>query len=242
MHRKLLKATGIGCMAVFILLSFKSPFLKESGEWRPHENEVAKKPDILFFIADDMTAIDCQPYGNPDVKTPNLARLANEGMVFDNMHNATAMCGPTRQSLYTGIFPVKNGSYPNHAKVYDNVISIVQHFRKIGYRVALIGKQHTAPEASFPFEYLGGRNSDNGEGVDINLSDAEKWINKDKTKPYLLIVATNQPHGPWTRGNQAQYKAADLTIAPYMVDTKETRESLVKYYAEITYADSLAGY
>lgn len=204
--------------------------------------EAAKKPDILLFIADDMTSIDCEPYGNPDVNTPNIARLASEGMSFDNMHNATAMCGPTRQSLYTGIFPVRNGSYPNHAQVYDNIESIVQHFKGIGYRVALIGKQHYAPMANFPFEYLGGRNSDNGEGIDITLSDAEKWIKKDKSKPYLLIVATNQPHGPWTRGNQEQYKAEKLNIAPYMVDTKETRESLVKYYAEITYADSLVGY
>ena len=123
----------------------------------------ASKPDILFFIADDMTSIDCEPYGNKDVYTPNLAKLAKEGMTFDNMNNATAMCGPTRQSLYTGLFPVKNGSYPNHAQVYDNVISIVQHFKKIGYRVALIGKQHYAPMANFPFEYLGGRNSDNGK-------------------------------------------------------------------------------
>ena len=201
----------------------------------------SQQPNILFFIADDMTSIDCEPYGNKDVKTPNLAKLAKEGITFDNMNNATAMCGPTRQSLYTGIFPVKNGSYPNHAQVYDNIISIVQHFKKIGYRVALIGKQHYAPMANFPFEYLGGRNSDNGNGQDIELLDAEKWINKDKSKPYLLIVATNQPHGPWTRGNPKQYDASKLTIAPYMVDTDMTRESLTKYYAEITYADSLVG-
>ena len=205
------------------------------------EKDPSPKPNILFFIADDMTSIDCEPYGNKDVLTPNLAKLAKEGMTFDNMNNATAMCGPTRQSLYTGIFPVKNGSYPNHAQVYDNIIGIVQHFTKIGYRVALIGKQHYAPMANFPFEYLGGRNSDNGKGRDIELLDAEKWIKKDSSKPYLLVVATNQPHGPWNRGNPKQYDANKLNIAPYMVDTKETRESLVKYYAEITYADSLVG-
>ena len=204
--------------------------------------EPAKRPDILLFIADDMTWRDCEPYGNPDVKTPNLARLAQQGMSFDNMYNPTAMSGPTRQCLYTGLFPVKNGSYPNHSQVYDNVISIAQHFKNIGYRVALIGKQHYAPMASFPFDYLGGRNSDNGDGQDINLNDAETYINKDKSKPYLLIVATNQPHGPYTRGNPGQYNAGSIQVAPYMVDTKQTREQLVKYYAEITYADSLVGF
>jgi len=199
------------------------------------------KPDILLFIADDMTSIDCEPYGNKDVRTPNLAKLAKEGMTFDNMNNATAMCGPTRQSLYTGLFPVKNGSYPNHAQVYDNIVSVVQHFKKIGYRVALIGKQHYAPMANFPFEYLGGRNSDNGKGPDVELADAEKWINKDTSKPYLLIVASNQPHGPWNRGDVKQYDASKISVAPYMVDTQDTRENLVKYYAEITYMDSLVG-
>lgn len=204
-------------------------------------NKPSLNPNILFFIADDMTSIDCGPYGNKDVHTPNLDKLAKEGICFENMNNATAMCGPTRQSLYTGIFPVKNGSYPNHARVYDNIISIVQHFTKIGYRVALIGKQHYAPLENFPFEYLGGRNSDNGVGQDIELLDAQKWIDKDKVKPYLLIVATNQPHNPWTRGNPKQYDKSKISIAPYMVDTELTRESLVKYYAEITYADSLVG-
>lgn len=218
-----------------------SGFISCTGNKNAKPDETVKQPDILLFIADDMTSRDCAPYGNPDVITPNLSKLAEEGMVFRNMYNCTAMCGPTRQSLYTGIFPVKNGSYPNHSKVYDNIISIVQHFTEIGYRVALIGKQHYAPAESFPFEYLGGRNSDDGEGQDIELKDAEKFIQKDKTKPYLLVVATNQPHGPWTRGNPGLYHADSLTIAPYMVDTKYTREQLVEYYAEITYADSLVG-
>lgn len=234
MFKKL--SLSLSAIAIITLLASFIQFSKKSTD------DLQKKPDILFFIADDMTSVDCEPYGSPDVKTPNLAKLAQQGLCFDNMNNATAMCGPTRQSLYTGVFPVKNGSYPNHAKVYEDVISVFTHFKKMGYRVALIGKRHTAPLSSFPYEYLGGRDSDNGEGQDINLADAEAWINKDKTKPYLLVVASNQPHGPWTRGNPAQYDAKKLKIAPYMVDTKETRKELVKYYAEITYADSLVGH
>ena len=81
-----------------------------------------KQPDILFFLADDMTSVDCEPYGNPDVKTPNLSKLAQQGVLFDNMYNASAICCPTRQSLYTGLYPVKNGGYPNHSKVYMAII------------------------------------------------------------------------------------------------------------------------
>ena len=216
----------------------KKPIEKKSLSKKSQES---KQPDILFFLADDMMSIACEPYGSLDVHTPYLAQLAKEGMCFDNMNNATAMCGPTRQSLYTGLFPVKNGSYPNHAQVYENIVSIAQHFKGLGYRVALIGKQHYAPLENFPFEYLGGRNSDNGDGIDIQLMDAEKYINRDKSKPYLLFVCTNQPHSPWNRGDASQYNAKKLTIPSFLVDTKETRSALVRYYAEITYADSLVG-
>jgi N-sulfoglucosamine sulfohydrolase len=220
-----------------LMFSFH-PEVPESGKEKPSYT----RPDILLFIADDMTWRDCEPYGNPDVKTPHLKKLAAEGICFDNMYTATAMCGPSRQSLYTGIQPVRNGSYPNHSRVYGDIVSIAHHFKDIGYRVALIGKQHYAPEASFPFEYLGGRNSDDGDGQDINLEDARNYLNKDKSKPYLLIVATNQPHSPWNRGNPDKYQAESLSVAPYMVDTEFTRKQLVSYYAEITYADSLVGY
>ena len=85
------------------------------------------RPNIMIVIGDDMTWRDCEPYGSPDVKTPNMARLAAEGMTFDAMFTATAMCAPTRQQLYTGMFPVRNGAYPNHSRVYDGV----QRFEKI---------------------------------------------------------------------------------------------------------------
>jgi uncharacterized sulfatase len=232
-------------------VKYNNQVTHENGLMQLHQQQAKKsnakkgaqesRPNILFFLADDMMSIACEPYGSVDVHTPNLTKLAKAGLCFDNMNNATAMCGPTRQSLYTGIFPVKNGSYPNHAQVYDNIVSIAQHFTGLGYRVALIGKQHYAPMSNFPFEYLGGRNSDNGDGQDIELRNAEKFINKDNSKPYLLIVATNQPHTPWNRGNKEQYSAGKLHLPPFLVDTKETRTNLVKYYAEITYADSLVG-
>ncbi|UII20698.1 sulfatase-like hydrolase/transferase [Fulvivirga ligni] len=207
----------------------------------PHLNASAqKKPNILLFIGDDMTWRDCSVYGNPDVNTPNIQRLADAGMSFDNMFTATAMCSPTRQQILTGLFPARSGAYPNHAKVYDGVKSLGHHFKALGYNVALIGKQHYGPAESYPIDYLGGRQHDGGNGIDIHLDKIKPVIEDDK--PFLLIIAQNQPHTPWTRGNRAQYNPEKLTVPDYIIDTKETREALVKYYAEITYADSLLGY
>ena len=99
-------------------LNSKKDIKPNQKETMAVSNKIEKQPDILFFLADDMMSIACEPYGSPDVHTPNLAQLAKEGICFDNMNNATAMCGPTRQSLYTGLFPVKNGSYPKIGRAH----------------------------------------------------------------------------------------------------------------------------
>ena len=80
------------------------------------QEEAAVPPDIVIVLADDQTWSDSGCYGNKQVKTPNIDRLAAEGMRFTRAFTATAMCAPTRQQLYTGLFPVRNGAYPNHTK------------------------------------------------------------------------------------------------------------------------------
>lgn len=193
-------------------------------------------PNIMLIIADDMMWRDCEPYGNREVKTPHLARLAAEGMRFDACFTSTAMCAPTRQQLYTGIFPVRNGAYPNHSKVYPGTRSIAHHLTSLGYRVGLIGKRHFGPPESFPFENLA-----SGKNGASDVAAIAKFVNQSREQPYCLIVASNEPHSPWNRGPQDAYKADELTVPPYLVDTAETRDALVKYYAEITYLDGQVG-
>ena len=196
-------------------------------------------PNILIFVGDDMNWNDCEPYGSNVVKTPYIQKLANEGMSFDNMFTSTAMCAPTRQQLMTGLYPVRSGAYPNHSVVYDSVKSFAHYFGELGYEVALIGKKHYGPADSFPINYLGGVQHDTGiDGDDIDLGKIEPIVSGDK--PFFLVIAQNQPHSPWNRGSD-QYKAEDLTIPEYMVDSPMTRSHLSSYYSEISYMDSLLG-
>ena len=197
-------------------------------------------PNILIFMGDDMNWNDCEPYGNTVVKIPNIQRLANEGISFDNMFTSTAMCAPSRQQLMTGLYPVRSGAFPNHSEVYRGVKSFAHHFGDMGYEVALIGKKHYGPSDSFPINYLGGVQHDTGvDGDDIDLDKIKPIVSGEK--PFFLIIAQNQPHSPWNRGNSDQYKAEDLTIPEYMVDSPLTRSHLSSYYNEITYMDSLLG-
>jgi uncharacterized sulfatase len=199
---------------------------------------VTPKPNVLLIIADDLTWHDSEPFGSRQVRTPNLARLAREGMCFDGMFTATAMCAPTRQSLYTGMFPVRCGAYPNHSRSYDGVQSIPHHFGKLGYRTGLMGKQHFGPPESFPFEVIGEKGADPDPA---DLSALRKFVSRDPKQPFFAVIASHQPHVPWNQGDPSAYPPETLKPPPYLVDCPETRKALSLYYAEVTYFDQQVG-
>ena len=96
-------------------------------------------PNILFFLADDCSYLDLELYGGP-AKTPHINKLAASGMTFNRCYQAASMCSPTRHCLYTGLYPVRSGAYPNHARAYENVRSIAHYLSQGGYRVGVAGK------------------------------------------------------------------------------------------------------
>ena len=194
----------------------------------------AERPNMLIILGDDMTYTDLGCFGNPDVKTPHLDRLASQGMKLTGMYSPAPMCAPLRMSLYSGLYPVRS-------RVHEGVESLPAYLRPLGYRVGIIGKRHEAPPEAFGFEYLGGRHHDGGKGVDLAIEDIRPFITRDHEQPYCLVVASNQPHEPWNRGDASQYDPAKLTLPPYMVDTPQTRAALARYYAEVTYLDKQVG-
>ena len=203
--------------------------------------QAADRPNLVFMIADDCTYLDMEVYGG-QAKTPNLNRLAGEGMTFSRCFQTAPMCSPTRHNIYTGIYPVKSGAWPNHTCVYPGTKSIAHYLGDVGYRVALSGKTHIAPRESFPFEYSGEFRS-----ADPNSANAypeiEKLIVESKTAgtPFCLFACSNEPHTPYTKGDPAAYPPETLKLPPSFVDTPQTRLQYSKYLAEITYFDDQCG-
>jgi N-sulfoglucosamine sulfohydrolase len=195
-------------------------------------------PNIMLVIGDDMTWWDCEPYGSTQVKTPNMTRLAKEGICFDSMFTSTAMCAPTRQQLYTGLYPVRNGAYPNHSRVYDGTKSLVHYFQSLGYRVGLSGKRHFNPPSSYPFEFLTDAKDQN---TSENISRISEFVNRDKNQPYFLIVTCSESHKPWNMGNPSQYDIDTLKVPPLYVDCPKTRKEMANYFGEVTYLDEILG-
>jgi uncharacterized sulfatase len=203
------------------------------------ETPSTRHPNIVLLLADDQTWSDSGAYGNRRVPTPNLDRLAAAGMRFDAAFTATAMCAPTRQQLFTGLYPVRSGAYPNHAVVKDGTRSVVHAFRDLGYRVGLTGKTHIGPPQSFPFEVIG----DLREGglIEPDLDAAAAFIARDASQPFFLVVASNSPHAPWTHGDASAFDRRELEVPRWLADTPQTREALARYYAEITHFDGQVG-
>ena len=193
------------------------------------------KPNFVFVIADDCTFRDIGCYGG-QAHTPNIDKLATEGMRFTQCFQSAPMCSPTRHNIYTGLYPTKSGAYPNHTFAKDGTKSVVHYLKPLGYRVALSGKKHINPPEVFPFEYSGKDNNPDFEALDTFISEC-----KDSGTPFCIFACSNEPHSPWDKGDASRYDAAKLKLPPYFVDTAETRESMTRYLAEITYYDWQVG-
>lgn len=197
----------------------------------------AEKPNIVFMLADDCSYWDIGAYGSKDAITPNIDQLAKDGMKFKRCYQAAPMCSPTRHNLYTGLYPVKTGAYPNHTMVKEGTLSVVQYLKPFGYRVALAGKRHIQPESIFDFEYLTkGNEVDSYDKIDAFVKDA-----KSKEEPFCIFFNSKEPHTPWDKGDASMFPSETISLPPFFVDTKETREEFSKYLAEINYLDWQVG-
>lgn len=192
----------------------------------------ADRPNLLLIVADDLCWRDLGFTGNDEVKTPHLDRLRSEGMYLRTMFTPATTCSPSRHALYTGLYCIRAGSYPNHTLAYDGTRSLFTHLKGRGYRVALQNKVHVGPAASFPCEYIAGAD---------DLAETRAFVARDEAQPWMLVFASNDPHGPWTRGPKGLYDPAELTVPPYLHDNAVTRGLLADYYAEITKLDGQVG-
>ncbi|KJY41357.1 twin-arginine translocation pathway signal protein [Streptomyces sp. NRRL S-444] len=117
-------------------------------EFRAARGRHSRRPNILFVLGDDLGWADLSSYGSPHIKTPNLDRLARQGVRFTDAYSGSATCSPTRFSLYTGRYPGRvagglaepiadksAGLEPTHP-------TLASLLRDAGYATALIGKWH----------------------------------------------------------------------------------------------------
>jgi len=203
----------------------------------------AKQPNFLIIMADDCTYNDLALYGGKNAKTPNIDRLAKQGLTFNRAYLAEAMCQPCRAEMMTGQYPLHNGCAWNHSASRTSVKSMPHHLGALGYRVGIAGKVHVKPASAFPFENIKGfdPNCVRNPTQDHNLKGIQSFMQRNTKQPFCLIVALVEPHVPWVMGDPSKYPPSKLKLPPTIADTPRTREDFAKYLAEITYMDGQVG-
>src|SRR6478609_7691098 len=91
---------------------------------------VSAKPNIVLFIADDLTWHDVGAYGATDVRTPNVDRLAAESLKFNLAFAASPTCTPSRSAIYTGMYPMRNGAHANHSLINDGILTLPAYMQR----------------------------------------------------------------------------------------------------------------
>lgn len=204
-------------------------------------------PNILLFVTDDHGQWASGPYGNQEVVTPNLDRLAASGLVMENAFTPTPVCSAARASLLTGLTPSQHGVHDYIAMAFDRgpwlagERTLPQLLQEAGYRTGLAGKWHAGNEdepapgfefwfsvgSSYPLLHEGTREFCNqgrletfsGYTDEIIAGQAIRFVEEDDGRPFFLLLGLTSTHGPWT-GHP---------------------ERLVRMYGDATFGDIPAG-
>lgn len=165
-------------------------------------------PNILLITADDMN------YDTPGVAggrtvdiTPNIDRLATEGIRFAYAHVTVGVCQPSRECLMTGRYPHRNGAvgfYPIH----EDVPTLQESLKEAGYLLGILGKVgHLKPDVKFPWDYQ--RHATElgmGRDPDLYYQFTGEFLHKAKEsgKPFFLMANSHDPHRPFAGSKQEE--------------------------------------
>ncbi len=196
--------------------------------------------NVLFIAVDDMNN-DLGCYGHPLVKSPNIDRLAGEGMRFENAFLATSSSSPSRCCIITGKYPHSTGAAELHTPLPESEIPFPLLLKENGYYTAQAGKWHMGPSVHRAFDrYTGENGYDNGDGGEDN------WVRflkeRPKDKPFFLWLASHDAHRPWGADEfEINHDPKTINVPLYLADTPETRRDLASYYNEIARFDFYIG-
>ena len=163
--------------------------------------EPAAKPNIVFVLTDDLGWTDLGCFGSKFYETPNIDRLASQGMRFTDAYSACTVCSPTRASILTGQYPARlhitdwiaghkrpfaKLSVPDWTmQLSPDIPNVAKALKAAGYATASIGKWHLGPEACWP----------DRQGFDLNVAGCDKGQPPSYFSPYKIPTLTDGPDG-----------------------------------------------
>ena len=199
-----------------------------------------RQPNMILFIADDVGWNDIGCYGNKAVNTPNIDRIAQEGIRFTNTYLTASSCSPSRTSIISGRYPHNTGSAELHTPLPAMVPIFPELLKEAGYYTAQAGKWHMGEDARRGFDLIHDNDKKNGDGGE------EMWLSslreRPKEKPFFMWFASMDAHRPWgTNDFSGQNDPGEITPPPYLANTEDTKKDLARYYDEISRFDAFIG-
>ena len=229
-------------------------FLPSSCVQSSSESGFPDKPNIILIIADDMNWDDCGAYGHPYIRTPNIDRLAGNGMRFTNAFVTTSSCSPSRASIITGLYPHQTDAEQLHWPVPANKITFVEQLRRAGYWTAQSGKWHLGDQMMDRFDFLASEKAFLEAAADDKVPDlppadrsgCHLWVptlkHRPDDKPFFLWLAALDPHRTYEDNIILQpHSNQEVIIPPYIPDDPDVRRDFALYYDEISRLDDYIG-
>lgn len=206
------------------------------------------RPNILFIFSDDHAYQAISAYGSRINHTPNLDRLAREGMLFRNAMVTNSICAPSRAVILTGKYSHLNGVLDNRLEFDGSQQTFPKLLQGAGYQTAIFGKWHlkSDPTGFDAWEILpgqgnyynpdmlvpGGKRRHEGYATDIITDLALDWLKnkRDPGRPFLLMAQHKAPHRNWMPAPQylALYDGTDIWEPPTLFDDYTGRTSAAR--------------
>ncbi len=220
-----------------------------------------ERPNIILIIADDMAWDDSSPYGHETLRTPNLQRMADEGLTFEKAFVTISSCSPSRASIITGQYPTTTDAEELHWPLPETSITFVETLRESGYWTGAAGKWHLGEAIKERFDEVievdtsgfqlpSGAEAAEGKFRETLKGDAQSgcadWIDlmkkREEGKPFFLWLAALDPHRPYHEGIVPVPATVDeVQVPPYHPDTQKVRADYIRYYDEIMRLDYFVG-
>lgn len=190
--------------------------------------EAADPPDVVVYLADDLSFRDLSIYADRGGSTPALKALAADGMTFDYAFVASPSCAPSRAALLTGLMPARNGAEENHSQPHEGTFRLPQTLKAMGYQLAAFGKvAHAKSAKQYGFEVIEAAK----ELPKLRSKVTQFLRERNDDRPLALFVGTSNPHVPWP--SQTKVDAETVQLPPTFVDTPQTRVQRSRYLQEV---------